>query len=386
MSRRYILAVAVLSILLLGWPSPAMSAVLQYPSGTCPATLQDCIDGAPAGSTIRIVTNTPTAEIAVIDKDLRLEAGAGYEPVIEFGLFAHAPTTAPVHIRVRDLTFHSQVRARFVQGSGHLFVLRDSTVSGDDFGGVSLDASGGSASFVVRDNVIRAAGHQVDQIDLFTSDAFGSANFKIIGNRMSSGDYPENHAGIRASFYGNGTVNADVYSNVIRRVGGCFCGYAAAIGTDANQDVDATLNIIGNTIYRPRIGIEIRGSSDASEFAVNLYNNVVARSVGSGLSVQADDTGFTFRNGHNDFFRNGQPNSWGGFEPGPTTLHRRPRFVNVATRNFRLRSSSQLIDQGMVCSPGGTPRIDAAGHDGLAGAAVDIGGYEFGSRRRPGPA
>jgi Ca2+-binding RTX toxin-like protein len=385
MRRHHVAAVTVFSILLIGWPSPAMSAVLEYPSSTCPTTLQDCIDGAPAGSTIRIVTDTPIAEIAVIDKTLRLEAGPGYDPVIEFGLFAHAPSPAPVRIRVRDLTFHSQVRARFVQGSGHLFVLRDSTISGDDFGGVSLDASGGSASFVVARNVIQAAGHQVDQIDLFTSEAFGSADFSIVGNRMTSGDYPESHAGIRASFYGTGTVDADIYSNLIRRVGGCFCGYAAAIGTDANQNVEATLNIVGNTIYRPRIGIGIRGASDASEFRVNLFNNIVARAVGTGLSVQEDPTGFSLRNGHNDFFANGQPNDWGDSEPGPATLHRRPRFVDPAAPNFRLLPISPLIDQGVVCSPGGTPRVDADRHDRIAGPSVDIGAYEFGSRRRPGP-
>jgi hypothetical protein len=387
--RRMVVLGIVSLVIVLGWPTPssASATVHTYPSASppCNTTLQACIDGASPGDVIRIVTNTPIAEIPIIGKSLTLEAGAGYHPVIEFGLFAYAETTATSDILVRGLTFQGQVRARFTQGSGHLFMIRDSRVFGDDFGGVSLDATGASASFAVIDNVIRVSGHQVDQVDIVTSDAFGSADFAVVGNRMSSADYPESHAGIRASFYGTGTATADIYSNVISRVGGCFCGYAAAIGTDANQNVDATMNIVGNTIHRPRIGIGIRGSSDSSQFDVNLFNNIIARSVGTGLSVQEDTTGFTFRNGFNDFFQNGQALDWGGYQPGPATLHRNPRFVDQNGSNYRLRSGSPLINRGIVCSPGGTPRIDAAGHDRISGPTVDMGAYESGSSHGPGP-
>ena len=51
-----------------------------FPSGACAGTLQDCIDAAGPGDTIKIATDTPIDEFADIEKSLILRAAPGVPP------------------------------------------------------------------------------------------------------------------------------------------------------------------------------------------------------------------------------------------------------------------------------------------------------------------
>jgi Ca2+-binding RTX toxin-like protein len=87
----------------------------------------------------------------------------------------------------------------------------------------------------------------------------------------------------------------------------------------------------------------------------------------------------TFRAGNNDRFDNRSPDLLAGHSVGTGNLALKPRFVNAATGDLRLKAKSKLVDQGVVCSPGGVEDVDADGNGRLAGASVDMGAFESGA-------
>ncbi len=91
-------------------------------------------------------------------------------------------------------------------------------------------------------------------------------------------------------------------------------------------------------------------------------------------------TSLTFRAGYNDYYANTvQAGYLDGQSLGHGNRHDNPRYVDRAAGNLKLKSSSPLIDKGVVCSPGGIANLDAAGHGRLDGPRVDMGAYEHGA-------
>jgi Ca2+-binding RTX toxin-like protein len=85
------------------------------------------------------------------------------------------------------------------------------------------------------------------------------------------------------------------------------------------------------------------------------------------------------RNGFNDFFGNDRRSRFGGYARGPSTLNVDPRYIDVASSDYRLRKDSPLRDRGAPCTAGGLARQDAANHSRLVGTSVDIGAFEIGA-------
>ena len=136
--------------------------------------------------------------------------------------------------------------------------------------------------------------------------------------------------------------------------------------------------MVGNTIVRTGTGVVIHDATDpGGRFDLDLFNNAVANTTYGGVSYNGSL--HLARAGHNAFWQLGLPNWWNGHRRGVGNLHVNPRFTAPETGRFTLRSTSPLIDAGLVCSPGGVVNLDALGNGRLAGASTDIGAFERGA-------
>src|SRR6476660_9809602 len=93
-----------------------------YPGAApCNTTLQACIDGTAAGSTIDIATNGPINESPTIGKSLTLDAAPGFTPSFgPFSFFFLGGNTSAATIVLDGLTIDGEVRAS--PGTGDLSV------------------------------------------------------------------------------------------------------------------------------------------------------------------------------------------------------------------------------------------------------------------------
>ncbi|RKH60592.1 DUF1565 domain-containing protein [Corallococcus llansteffanensis] len=141
---------------------------------------------------------------------------------------------------------------------------------------------------------------------------------------------------------------------------------------DANH-----VTIANNTVVNTWMGIIVGGggyyeTTGPADY-VDVSNNIVY-SNDYGVSLQGQ-TG-----SHNTYTNNlVNQNSEYDFSPGVIhtgTVTGAPQFVNQAGGNFHLASNSPAINAG---SPTFAPSIDLDGNARPAGAAYDIGAYEYGS-------
>lgn len=372
----------VAELLLLSGPvSAGPPHVWMFP-GDCPtATLQDCINGASPGDTIQIATDTPINEGAHIEKSLTLRAAAGFHPTISLGSSIDAPSGA-IAVVIRDIAFGRGVEADFSAGSGHSVTLRhvrvvDPTSNGF---GILLFASV-PASFQVIGSSVDINAAQTPRISMQASHASGDVSFRIIGNHLKGAGATSGGGGLDLTLLGSGSTRADIYNNAIWDVAACHCAGESGIFIYPQGTGRAVVNVVGNTFDRVHSNtIGLRNDLDsAGHLTLNVFDNAISRSEDSAVYL-GDTPGdpFVYRAGYNDFYLSGRANELLGHSQGIKNINKAPGYVDPAAGNFHLKSTSQLINKGLVCTPGGLSNLDAAGHARLAGPTVDIGAYEFG--------
>jgi hypothetical protein len=211
-------------------------------------------------------------------------------------------------------------------------------------------------------------------------EGFETATFSIIGNVLSTSQAINGYHGITMNLRGAGSSRVDVMSNVVHHARGCDCGGEGAISVDTEDSMEATVNIVGNTVDHTltgSAGIVISGPDGTSSLDANVFDNIVTASGGSAVRFPPHTASLHIVHGFNDFFNNAHPPDFGGYPTGTMNLAVNPQYVNPGVANYRLRVGSPLRDAGQTCSVGGLSRRDAGNRFRVGGRNVDIGAFEL---------
>jgi hypothetical protein len=379
-------AVSLTTLAIAATPAAAAPVTVNYPSTNCPVAgdhgLQDCIDGVDPGSTV-ILTSEIINEPALIDKSLTLRAVDRTLQPILLGIGITSPTTGAAKIVVQDIRLSLVMVVNLTTGSGHSVTIQRVDIGKGVAGprGMQVQADVPS-SITIENSVIRSDQEdQQDVLNLATQNSPGPVNFRVIGNKITAHGDTESGSGIELSMETGGTVQADIFNNVIWDVATCNCGAASGIAILPHDKVRADVNIVGNTIDNSNSeAIQQRNDLTTGRLLLRVFNNIFSHNRVSALDLESGTLGsLIFRSGFNDRFANGGPDNLDGQVAGPGNLTVDPRYADLNARNFRLQSNSPLINKGSTCSPGGVANPDAALRHRLNGPEVDIGAYETGA-------
>jgi hypothetical protein len=364
-----------------------------YPGASpCSATLQACVDGTAPGGTIAIATNTPIDEDLTVAKTLTLTASPGFTPTIGTGALRRTLTVADagagggiVQITISGLHLNNAgVQVTLANDAGHRVAIRDCMVA-QQMGPTTSTGIGATvsvpATVSLEHNVVAASG---SAIHVVAAPATGSATVSVVANRVTTYNAASSLNGLLVEIQGTGTATVYVYSNVIYSLAGASGGAGIDVRSPTAGGA-AAVNIVNNTLDDIRVsnGIQIRSPNASAQVAVNLFNNVVTRAAKSGIAVLQSPAvpQLTVTAGFDDsgIALNALPDAFGGYNPGPGTLSVDPQYVDRAVGDYHLQAGSPLIDAGTANPVGGLPAVDADEHFRTAGAAPDLGAYEFGS-------
>lgn len=384
-----ILGVVALSAAILGVQPAAVlaAATWHYPSDECPTSgdhgLQDCIDAAGSGDTI-VLTNEVTPDGGVtIAKSLTLRAASpSLRPVLRSISIVNG--SGPVKVTVEDVRVVNRLRVSFVTHPGSAVTLRRVEVGKGavDPAGVSFDTQV-AASFTLEQSYVRTGDSAVqdDALRLFADDPDGPVSIRVVGNRLTTHGNPGSFSGIALTSTGDGSVDASILSNAIWDVGRCVCGGVSGIFVNPSGTAQVDVDLIGNTIELSATdGIGQRnGLTGGGHLTLDVFDNIISHTEGFAIRLASGAPGsFRFRAGHNARYETFGV-SLDGQSPGSGNVIANPRYVDPTNGDLRLRADSPLIDRGLVCTPGGTSMVDAAGRHRLAGATVDMGAHERGA-------
>jgi Ca2+-binding RTX toxin-like protein len=370
-------------------PATGASAAVRNFPGTCGATLEDCMNAVPAGTTIRLRTNALIAipDSLNVSKALSLEAAAGFRPKIgrTGSVIADLAFSVPAgnsNVSIRGITFR-QVRLTVSYFSGrHKTVFSGNTVrlssglNNDD----GFSVSYGTVAFgpiAILNNDISASGN-----GLRVQAQDGTVT--IAGNTLTSPRVGDSDTGL---FFTAAIehVTAVVANNVVHHVADCNCGgdnglnfFVSDLATLDLWLVNNTISNIGSGANDLNSGVLIRPPSATPGHAnVRLYNNVIAH-VDLGVQIESGAT-VVSSGGRNNIFATTTPTVLNSRSIGPI-LHRNPRFKTTNGPNYRLKGNSTLANAAAACVPGvALPRADAAGRFRYFGRGLDIGAFERGS-------
>lgn len=375
------------------WPvalpvSAAGPVTVEYPGPVCPHDgthdLQWCIDSIEAGSTIILTSEINPDDAADITKDLTLKADStSLHPHLDRLRVITGAGDPSIDVTVQDISVDDGVGVALDSGADHVVRLRRLVVGKlvPDPEGMIINVSV-PATVVVESSTIRSAHEAQDEVmTLFVSDPDGQVNLRIVGNRLSGHGNTDSGSGIELEMDGEGSVRADILNNSIWDVARCNCGGSSGIFLKPEDAIIADVNIVGNTVDTSRTNaIGQRNTlSGVGHLSLNVFDNIFSHIQVFGFRLTTGAPGsLTFRAGHNDFYQTAG-NLLDGQSAGSGNLHKDPKFVDRASGNLKLKSSSPLIDKGVVCSPGGIANLDAAGHGRLKGSSVDLGAYEVGA-------
>lgn len=381
----------------------------EYPGAApCDTTLQACVTGSNAGDTIQIVADIPDLGLVTIGKSLTIEGAPGLDPP---PLLGNTNENSALRVQSEDIfdlihvdvtirnlrTRRVSIDAYYPKGSGSTFEVSGMQMR-SVFDNNNQDSIGVTAyapvTVIVRDNVIHADGNPVDLSALpggnagFGDPTPGTFEAWVERNVLTSPPNGEN-SGVQFSLRPaeGGVAHVRAYDNLLIEQGTCFCGGAAGMGIDSVlQGTGGTsiADVWHNTVVRtarggtgPAPGIDVYQNAGTS-LRVNLFDNIVADGRGQGIYVSGTDALPKVVSGFNDSFGNTRPDEWNGIAH-PKHLSIDPRFVDPTSGDYRLRSSSPLVDGGAVCRPGGLGLLDVTGRQRMAGPSVDIGAYERGA-------
>ncbi len=372
-------------------PTLALPVIQSFPdgSGACDGsgsnTLQDCIDSLDPSSTLILTSQIlPDTSMSIgITKSLTLKgANQTLLPELSDITIDDGGDGSSIVVTVKDVVVKYLFQVRLTHGSDHQITVRRVQV-----GKGSTNTRGMfvwtkvPASIDIANSYIRSTDNQGADLDFDVDHPNGDVNLRAIGNRVTSTGNPEGGAGIELYMEGSGNVRADLDNNVIRDVAQCRCGAAAGIAILPHDQIQADVNIVGNTIEKSVTnGIQQRNDLTAGgHLSLDIFNNVLSHHPNGAVSLDAGTPGtVTVRAGYNDYYGNGS-SGWDGFSRGTHNLAKDPKFVSRSYGDLHLRSSSPLIDAGVTCSPGGVANLDAAHNGRRHGRTVDIGAYERGA-------
>lgn len=191
--------------------------------------------------------------------------------------------------------------------------------------------------------------------------------------------------------------DSDIVGNVII----CSNNYACArIGGDGSGDSKGRFRFVNNTFIIPNNGDVIR-TYDGVE-TLEMHNNVIYnKTAASGTTIIDDADGYWVHGrlfkGSNNWVQSGTNSIPGSSEWTNTKLGTDPGFVNAGSNDFRLTSTSPLINQGNpapttissypfpspLFPPAYMPPVHTVQTSGNAtgrpvNATIDIGAYEYG--------
>lgn len=413
-SSRTILSRAALVACLAAAAIPAHAATRVWPvliGPGCNGSLQQCIDGAIPGDTVRIIADdfltsdsyTAVNEDLLIGKSLTLEAAPGIDAVLTRGRIVQveSPASGPITVTLRRLVVRAgRIRVTHLSDGAGSYTLDEMRVEEAAGGGGSCgiqfrDFGTGTPSFVVSDSVLRFRNPQA--ANPFALCAFGngeswqvsffrnhiesengalSAGMTIGGTSSGAVTLSENqlflHGAPRGILY---SQNAGSTANILSIHDNLLTGHVdpapVAQGAVQLQLTNTELRFANNTIFGNSHGVRIAYTAPDASFG-RIANNIIAFNSLSGLIVEP---GFTaIANDHNLVFGNGANE----FVAGAATITTDPQFVSG--EDPRLRSSSPARDTGnnadVPLSPG-IFEFEGDGEHRFVNGRVDIGAFEW---------
>jgi hypothetical protein len=399
-------------------------------------TLQQCVDGANPGDTVRIATNGPISESISFAKSLTLGAAQGFTPVFLAGnsIQATLTNTDSTSLRIEGLTLQDGFIYVVQEGSGSLTVDIANNVIEQDattptfggFGGVAFEAiaiqaitagpATGPISFVVAGNTASfpvappfcgssaSSSCIVEGVSIFGNAS--STSGLVTGNILTMSvagstaidlsslsadltvDVTRNHisgigydAGIELLSEGAGTLTARVLDNLVS--GEHSSQGDGAITADAFSDSGATgaiqFAIANNTIARNDTAIRVRRESGPQGQVGNVGGAIANNALtGDSYGLDVDPALAGTVSDHNNLFFDNSADVASG-AAGPNSTFADPLYVGAT--DYHLKPGSPAIDAGdnsavPATDIDGDPITDLDGHPRIQGSHVDIGAYE----------
>lgn len=397
----------------------AEAATRAWPSVTCNATLQACIDGAADGDRIEIGASAPIEESIVLanrsltltasgDRRARFASGRSVTATISSGVSATLAisrfelTDGELSLRksgagAATFTIEDVGVERSVSGTiGHIAVGADggatvnATITGNRVRGLPasighgllhLEASASTLNVTAAWNTLsrnadptaHGAGLFVDAHAVAGQPA--NANLRVYGNHIS-GAY-----GRGAYFFSEGMFSASASTLSVYAVNNVATGASPAVSTGIGLVVGSgTIHaqVYNNTLTGVQNGISALGwdsGTAAARIDGSVRNNLVQASTRGLVFTAALTPGLA-----NAYNLLDAPTNLA--TPGPNTLSVPARIM--ARHAPRLRPGSPAIDTAdgtglaNVIVEGGLPALDADGLRRVKGSQADIGAYESG--------
>jgi hypothetical protein len=338
-------------------------------------TFQECVDLASSGDSITIETDGPITGGITLSKTLTIEAAPGWSPVFTGSAFVFTDL-GTILVLLDGLTFEGHIEVSLTGGTGHSVELVDVRSTGDDFYSAFRASAHVPASVTVTGGRFTVGG-KAEGVEFAASHPTGSTWMALTGSRISGHGQAGTGGGITVDVTGAGATELDLKNNVVWDVNLAPAGGSSGIHLYPSGPAMLDADVIGNTVVRARTNaFYVRNDVTTGAVSLNVFDNILARSLRGVYLESSDPSTLTVRAGYNGFHRNQDENIWEEASPGPGNLEAHPGFVDLTNGNLRLLADSPFVDAGKVCVPGGPAMTEAGGLARLAGDTVDIGAHE----------